>query len=110
MEWVGFAAQLALAAVFATAAVLKLRERRDVGRSLTELALAAALVLPGAGPWAAGAAALILLAYTGNLLAARSRDPDADCDCFGAAHPVPAGRAIARNAALILLALVAILV
>jgi hypothetical protein len=107
MEWAGLAAQLALAAVFATAGGLKLRERRDMARSLAEVVLAIALLVPGVGRWAAAAAALILLAYTGNLLAARARGRDDDCDCFGAAHPVPAGRAIARNAVLVIVAVVA---
>lgn len=100
MEAAGLAAQIVLAAVFATAGILKLRERRDPGRSLAEVVLAVALLVPPTSGWAAAAGALILLAYTGRLLADRERD----CDCFGAAHPVPAGQAIARNAVLVALA------
>lgn len=115
---------LALAAVFATAGIAKLRDLSGsreamqgfgvpsslvaplgVTVPLAELAVALALLVGPAATWGALGALTLLagfsLAIAWNL--ARGRTPD--CHCFGQLHSSPAGpRTMARNAALIALA------
>ena len=106
MPEIAYAAALALAAVFATAAIAKLRRRPTtervfgalglaspralaVGVPLAELALAAGLVVV---PSAAGIAALAVLAGFTTFLVLSIRRGDAlGCGCFGTAEPAPAG-------------------
>ncbi|MGM0385171.1 MAG: peroxiredoxin family protein [Actinomycetota bacterium] len=126
------AAPLLLAVVLAVSGVGKLRdddaataaEWTDLGvpaglntRTLrrahpwAELALALALVvLPGwLGVAAALAAVLLTLAYLMMIARAAARPEPAECACFGTgARTAITGRTVARNAALVLLAVLAV--
>jgi uncharacterized membrane protein YphA (DoxX/SURF4 family) len=115
---------LALAAVFAWAAVAKLRHRPATTRSFaafglpapdtlavavpaSELVLAAVLVVnPALG---ATLALAVLAGFTTQLLLARRRGVDSGCGCFGGARPATPNVELARNAVLALAA-VAVLV
>ncbi|MGI8759129.1 MAG: TlpA family protein disulfide reductase [Acidimicrobiales bacterium] len=106
MPQIAYAAALALAAVFAAAAIAKLRRRPTTERAFgalglaspralalgvptAELTLAAGLVVV---PAEAGTAALAVLAGFTTFLARSIRRGDAlGCGCFGTAQPAPAG-------------------
>jgi hypothetical protein len=106
---------IVLAAVFAWAAVAKLRDREATSNAFAafglpfpqalavvvpgaELALAAALVLD---PVLGAALGLATLAgFTTQLLLARRRGVEAGCGCFGRATPASPGSELARNAVL----------
>lgn len=118
------ALRLALAALFALAAIAKLRDVAATRRAVTEFGLPAAAAAPAA--WALpalelAAAGLLVPAATapaGALLAlallllfviaialALSRGRRPECNCFGAVHSEPAGPlTLARNLALAALA------
>lgn len=112
---VELALRLALAAVFALAAAAKLADRaatRDAligfgagprlaapgtwALPLTELAVAALLVVPATARWGGSAALAVLAVFTAALV--RAGQPD--CNCFGALGGGIAGRPLARNAVL----------
>jgi uncharacterized membrane protein YphA (DoxX/SURF4 family) len=115
---------LALAAVFAWAAVAKLLHRPTTSRSfaafglpvpdtlavavpVSEIVLAAVLVVnPALG---ATLALAVLAAFTTQLLLARRRGADTGCGCFGGSRPATPNVELARNAVLALAA-VAVLV
>jgi uncharacterized membrane protein YphA (DoxX/SURF4 family) len=97
--------RLALAAVFAVAAVAKLVDRRtSVGLRFVlpafELAAAALLLLPGTTLVGALLAIVLLAGFTGWV----ARDASADCDCFGRLAATPGPLALLRNAVLLLVA------
>ena len=128
---IAWSIRLALALLFGTAAWHKLSDRRRFEATLeaysllpprsgrafswllpaSELAIAAALLLPTASRGAAAAAGTLLLLYSGaiaiNLGRGRHR---IDCGCFasGAATPL-SGALLLRNAALITATLVLLL-
>ncbi|HUR85611.1 MAG TPA: MauE/DoxX family redox-associated membrane protein [Solirubrobacteraceae bacterium] len=124
METLALAVQIALAAVFATAGVAKLRDRAGSRQALTDFGLPARLAAPGAvalpvaelviapallvvplARVAAIAALVLLLAFVGGILRALARGQAPDCHCFGQVHSAPAGRGtVARNALLAVLA------
>ena len=117
-------ATLVLAAVFAVAGTVKLRDRAGTRESVgafgvpaaaaapvalllpvVELALAAGLLVPPFARAAAGAAAALLLAFTAAVAVALARGRRPSCGCFGASHAAPIGRrTLGRNAALVCLA------
>ena len=127
MSAVPLLASLFLAAVFAVAAVAKLRDRAGARRAaadfgvparfgapfaatlpVVELTVAVALVLPATAVAGALAAAVLLLAFTAavGLTLARGRTPD--CRCFGQIAAGPIGpKTLVRNAVLALIALLA---
>jgi hypothetical protein len=86
------AVRVALAVVFAVAAVAKLADRRYLVPAV-ELVVAALLVIPGTALLGALLAIVLLTGFTGWI----ARDPSADCDCFGRLH-TPGPVALARNA------------
>jgi thiol-disulfide isomerase/thioredoxin len=122
------AARLLLAAVFVVAAVTKLTDRQGTRQAIVAfgasealagpLALAlpvaelvvAGLLLPSETAFAGAIGALALLLLFSAAIAfnlARGRAPD--CHCFGQLHSEPAGpRTLARNAALAVVAAVAV--
>jgi uncharacterized membrane protein YphA (DoxX/SURF4 family)/peroxiredoxin len=119
MSWVWLTLRLGLAAVFAVAAVSKLRDL-DRFRALldglgvpapraaalavpaAELAVAAALVPAASARSAASAAGALLLLFSAALLRLLRRGEPADCNCFGARRATPVRpRALARNVALL---------
>ena len=113
-------ARVALAVVFATAAVAKLidpartreslagfgvaerfRASAAVVLPLTELALAALLLPQPTAVGAAIAAIVLLLAFSAAIARAIAHDETPDCNCFGQLGSHPVGRAsLARNAVL----------
>ena len=113
-------ARVALAVVFATAAVAKLVDPARTQESLagfgvaerfrapaalvlplTELALAVLLVLEPTAVGAAIAAIVLLLAFSAAIARAIRRDERPDCNCFGQLGSRPVGWAsLARNAVL----------
>jgi uncharacterized membrane protein YphA (DoxX/SURF4 family) len=115
---------VALAAVFAWAAVAKLRRRPATVRSFAasglpapdvlavavpagEIVLAAVLV---ASPAAGATLALAVLAgFTTQLLLARRRGVDTGCGCFGGARPAAPDVELARNAVLAAVAVAVLL-
>jgi hypothetical protein len=115
---------LALAVVFGWAGVAKLAHGEDTARSFAafglpwperlavavpaaELVLAAVLV---AAPAVGAVLSLAVLAGFSTLLAlARRRGRTAGCGCFGGARPAPPSVELARNAVLLVVALVALL-
>lgn len=120
---VAVAAAVALAAIFIYASVAKLRARdataedfRSLGLPeparwailvpVLELAVASLLVvLPG---WGGVAAFGLLAAFTANLALVLRSGRVAHCACFGGASTKPvSGRHLARNVALLALALLA---
>ena len=120
--------RLALAAVFAVAAIGKLIDVEGSRRALAdfgipervaapgglilpfaELAAAAALVVAPSARWGGVAAAALLLVFVVGIARALSQGRQPGCHCFGELHSSPAGRAtIARN--LVLLGLAAVVV
>lgn len=116
--------RLALAAVFAVAALGKLS---DLGASrlaverfgvpariarplglllpLTELAIAAGLLVLGAAHWAALGAVVLLLVFCLAIVRVLARGEAPDCNCFGSLGSAPVGRGtLVRNGALIAVA------
>lgn len=113
--------RLALAGVFATAAVAKLRDRAGargaaeqfgapawlagplaVMLPLVELTVAAGLVVPASAAWAAAGAALLLAVFSLAIVRVLARGEAPDCHCFGSAAAAPVGRGtLARNGALL---------
>lgn len=123
MEGTAYAAALALALVFATAGIAKLRRRRATARAfaslglaspgalavgvpVAELGLAAGLVVV---PAEAGIVALAVLAgFTTFVVRAVRRGERQGCGCFGTARPAPMGTAeVVRNGWLALAATLA---
>src|SRR3954470_24846909 len=120
MDAVALAARLLLAAVFVVAGVGKLADLPGfrgtlrgfglggrlprigaVALPIAELATAAALLVQPLAIWGAGAALLLLVAFTGAIVNALARGDAPDCGCFGALHSAPVGRRqVVRNAAL----------
>ncbi|MGH2888570.1 MAG: MauE/DoxX family redox-associated membrane protein [Solirubrobacteraceae bacterium] len=114
----------ALAALFAVAALAKLRDIagaaeavRDFGvpapaarpvacsTVCLEVAVAALVCAPVTRRIGAAGAIALLVVFTGAISAAWARGERADCHCFGQLHSAPAGpRAIVRNLALIAVA------
>ena len=117
-------ARLALAAVFAAAALGKLADldgsRRTVERfgfsprlarpaglllPLTELAIAFGLLFVDTARWAATAAVALLLAFSVAIGRVLVRGEAPDCNCFGSLGSAPVGRGtLVRNGALIAVA------
>jgi thiol-disulfide isomerase/thioredoxin len=117
-----------LAAVFALAAVGKLRDLPGSRRAmrefgvpergvaaigvllpLAELATAAALLPSSSARWGGLAALALLLAFSAGIARALRRGEAPDCHCFGQIHSAPAGRGtLARNGALAVLAAVVV--
>jgi hypothetical protein len=91
--------RVALAVVFAVAAVAKLADRR-VLLPLVELAVAALLVIPGTALIGAILAVVLLAGFTGWI----ARDPSADCECFGRLASTPGPIALLRNAVMLIAA------
>jgi hypothetical protein len=118
---VGYVSALVLALVMAWAGVAKLRSRSETAASfaafgvpaglarvvpLVELALAVALVFVPA--LAAGAAAVLLAAFTVVLVRAIGRGVTVGCNCFGSSRSEPVSSVeLVRNTMLIALAIVA---
>ncbi|MGB9184659.1 MAG: TlpA disulfide reductase family protein [Solirubrobacteraceae bacterium] len=120
MDTVLIVARLALAAVFAVAAIAKLADMPGSRRALEDflvppgLVPAASVALPAAeiasailliiGPTAQAGAALaiaLLLMFVGGITAALRRGTAPDCHCFGQLHSKPAGKeTIGRNSVL----------
>jgi uncharacterized membrane protein YphA (DoxX/SURF4 family) len=120
----GSVAAVGLAALFAVAALAKLRARATTTRSFAELGLpaprVAAVLVPAVelliavalvlDPPVGSVAALVTLAFFTAFLAKRlSEGATAPCACFGAAstHPIRP-RDLARNAGLLALGIVAL--
>jgi uncharacterized membrane protein YphA (DoxX/SURF4 family) len=117
-------ARLALAAVFATAAIAKLRSPARTAATLDdfrmprplipasvyalpliELGIAVLLVPEETAAWAALAAAALLATFSTAITGALARGEDVECNCFGAATASPVRRStLARDAALFMLA------
>ena len=128
MSTVVLALRIVLAAVFAVAAVGKLRDLEGSRRAvrnfgvpdgaaaavgvvlpLVELAIAVALVPEPSARWAALAALLLLLGFIAGIANALRRGDAPDCHCFGQIHSAPAGRGtLARNAVLAAVAAVVV--
>jgi thiol-disulfide isomerase/thioredoxin/uncharacterized membrane protein YphA (DoxX/SURF4 family) len=128
MSTVLLAIRIGLAAVFAIAAVGKLRDlegSRQAVRNfgvparaaaavgvllpLVELAIAFALVPEPTAQWAALAALVLLLGFIAGIANALRRGDAPDCHCFGQIHSAPAGRGtLARNALLAAMAAVVV--
>lgn len=128
MDTVVLVARAVLVAVFITAAVGKLLDLRGSRDSLVgfgvseraasvlgtvlpfaELAVAIALVFPPTAQWGAVGALLLLLAFIAGIANAMRKGEAPDCNCFGAIHSAPVGKAtLARNVGLAAVAIVAI--
>jgi hypothetical protein len=113
-------ARMLLAAVFATAGVAKLLDRRGSHNALrgfgvpprlvpvavillplAELGTAVALVPTPTAQWGGLAALFLLLAFAGAIGNAMRRGRAPDCHCFGQLHSAPAGPStLLRNLAL----------
>jgi uncharacterized membrane protein YphA (DoxX/SURF4 family) len=124
MATVSLIARIVLGAVMVVAAVSKLVERdwastvkalrvpRPVALVVPwwELALGAALIAGLVRPWVAVAAGWTLIAFTAVLAVELSAGRSPVCACFGARSAKPVStRTLARNGALIALAVVAVL-
>src|SRR3990172_9175852 len=100
--------QVALAAVFVTAASTKLADREGSRRAMTEfgvpgrfvgplavllplveLATAAALVPDPTARWGAGVSLALLLAFSAAIALNLGRGRAPDCHCFGRLHSAP---------------------
>jgi len=112
--------RLGLAVVFALAAVGKLRRREETAATLgkfgvgarlrtplalaipvAELAIAAGLVPAASAPLTAGAAFVLLAAFTVGVVRVLAGEEEIDCNCFGALAPSRvSGRTVARNGVL----------
>lgn len=121
-------ARLVLVAIFALAGFAKLADadktremlaefgvRREaltiaaVGLPLTELAVAAALVIPPTAFIGAIAGTTLLMLFTGVILFNLSRGRHPSCNCFGQMGAAPIGRStLIRNGVLTLLALLVV--
>jgi hypothetical protein len=124
-DGVGYVAALVLAAIFAVAALSKLRSREATVRSFEELGVPnpasaarllpfpelAASVLLVAVPAVGGMVVLVLLAFFTTFLVNRLRaGVEAPCACFGAAGGRPLSwLTLGRNAMLAVLALLSLL-
>ena len=128
MSTILLALRIALAAVFAVAAVGKLRDLDGSRRAvvnfgvparaaaaagvvlpLVELAIAVALVPEPSARWGAIAAFVLLLGFIVGIATALRRGETPDCHCFGQIHSAPAGRGtLARNAVLAAMAAVVV--
>src|SRR5262245_41806355 len=117
-------ARLVLAAVFATAAIAKLRAPERTAETLAdfrvtrpliapatyalpvaELAIAVLLIPAATAGAAALAAAVLLAAFSTAIGRVLARGEEVDCNCFGAAGSRPVGRGtLARDVALFALA------
>jgi len=124
MHQVVLLARLALGAVFAVAALRKLRDRQNVASGLTqfgisarvaplatgililaELAVAAALVFDQSVVLGALGAVALLVVFTAVIASQVIRGRRPACNCFGAAQTRPIGwDTVARNVAFIVLA------
>lgn len=124
------AAPIVVAGVFALSGAAKLRDSSDGVRGLRELQVPDILVrdwvarahplveivlalglllLPT--PWrtvAAVGAVVLMAAYTGLVIGAVRRAKDVHCNCFGGRDEIVNGRTVARNVALLALALAAL--
>jgi len=120
------ALRLGLAAVFATAGVAKLTDRRDFGRALrdfgvpdrltpafavavpvAELGVAAALVLPVVAWWAALAGVVLLATFMAVIGRSLARGEKPTCKCFGRLSAGQIGRkTLVRNGILLVAATV----
>jgi uncharacterized membrane protein YphA (DoxX/SURF4 family)/thiol-disulfide isomerase/thioredoxin len=118
------ALRLGLAAVFATAGVAKLTDRRDFGRALrdfgvadrltpalavavpvAELGVAAALVLPVVAWWAALAGVVLLATFMAVIGRSLARGEKPTCKCFGRLSAGQIGRrTLVRNGILLVAA------
>jgi len=75
----------------------------------TELILGALLIAQIGGPWVAGAALVLLAAFTIAVMVHLARHDDVPCGCFGAASTEPVSRlTVLRNLALCGFCLVAV--
>jgi hypothetical protein len=124
MEVLLLLGRIILAAVFALACVAKLADVGETRRGLREFgiptslagplsrflpllegAAAAALMVPSFSLWGAGAALLLLTAFTAGIAMNLVRGRRPDCRCFGQLKPSPLGvSTLARNALLASLA------
>lgn len=129
MGTIVLAAQILLAAVFATAAVGKLLDLKGSRRAMAnfgvperlapvlgtllpfaELAVAVTLIPVPTARWGALGGLLLLLGFIAGIGAALARGQAPDCHCFGQIHSAPAGKGtLARNAVLAGLALVVVI-
>lgn len=124
MEWFGVCGRLVLAAVFAVAAVGKLRDRErsatslaefgvpalladpaSIGLPAVELLVAVGLLLAPTARAGAIAALALLVAFTAAVALAVRRGQQPACHCFGSLGSQPVGGpVILRNAALAVIA------
>src|SRR3954451_3747287 len=124
MDSVVLAVRLVLAAIFAVAAVGKLLDLKESRASLVgfgvpeplariagtilpfaELAVAIALIPSASATAGAAGALLLLLAFIAGIANALRRGEAPSCNCFGAIHSAPAGKAtLGRNVGLAALA------
>ncbi|HEX2038973.1 MAG TPA: MauE/DoxX family redox-associated membrane protein [Acidimicrobiales bacterium] len=104
-------ARLAVGVVLLVAGVAKLADRSHPAMAVTEVVLGALLVTGVGGRWTAGAAAVLLAAFT-VVVARRVRAGDREpCGCFGRLSRRPVtGRTVARNVALLALAVAGMLI
>jgi hypothetical protein len=107
-DGVGYVAALVLAAIFAVAALSKLRSREATVRSFEELGVPNPA---SAAPAVGGMVVLVLLAFFTTFLVNRLRaGVEAPCACFGAAGGRPLSwLTLGRNAMLAVLALLSLL-
>jgi peroxiredoxin/uncharacterized membrane protein YphA (DoxX/SURF4 family) len=128
VDTVVLAARALLIAVFVTAAVGKLLDLQGSRASLVgfgvprqyaallgtalpfaELAVAVALVFRPTAQWGALGALVLLLLFIAGISNAMRKGEAPDCNCFGAIHSSPAGKAtLARNIGLAAVAVVAV--
>jgi thiol-disulfide isomerase/thioredoxin len=122
-------ARLALAVLFAVAAVSKLVDQAGTRKALTgfglparsawpaavvlplvEAAIAVALIPTSSATWAAAAALVLLAAFGAAIVSALLKGHQPDCHCFGRLHSAPASWGlVVRNAVLALAAGVVVL-
>ncbi len=122
------AARLALVAVFVTAGLSKLGDRRGAGQAVAafgvparaapalgallpvvELAVAGSLVAGWSARLAAAAAALLLLVFSAAIAVNLARGNAPECRCFGQLHSAPVSWwAVARNLGVALLAVLVV--
>ncbi len=120
MAGIVFACRLLLALVFAVAGIAKLADREGARAAAAEFGLGwrlagpvsfvvpvlelgvAVALLPGvSAPWAAAAAAGLLVAFVLAIGVNLARGRRPDCHCFGQLHSAPAGpAALGRNVVL----------
>src|SRR5947209_12851143 len=120
MDVVLLVCRIAMATVFAVAALGKLFDRPGARRAaadfgapqalaptlalvipIAELAVAGLLLWKGTARWGAGGALLLLVVFSAAIGFALARGRAPDCHCFGQLHSEPAGaKALARNGVL----------